>query len=295
MICFYHSADFDGICSGAIVKNKYPDCYLWGINYGNPFPWEKIQEGETVIMCDFSLQPFDDMAKLEELGNEFIWIDHHGSAMNEYRRWQESHDGFKIAGIREIGKAACELTWEYLYPNEEMPWAVRYLGRYDVWDHVNPDVMSFQLGMRAKNPDEVKPHRTLMWTWLLNASKSSLTHIVKEGRIIHDYMQSEYERYARSYSFEGTYDGRPALFCNRGMTGSKLYDSVWNEDKYELMVSFIKNPYGTWTVSLYTTHGDVDCGAIAKSKGGGGHEMAAGYQVDNLDFIQDMKPRSKDI
>jgi hypothetical protein len=61
VLCFYHSADFDGICSGAIVKQKHPDCYVYGINYGEDFPWDMLREDDIVIMCDFSL-PFDEMA-----------------------------------------------------------------------------------------------------------------------------------------------------------------------------------------------------------------------------------------
>ena len=38
MKCFYHSADLDGQCSGAIVKLARPDCELVGIDYGDPFP-----------------------------------------------------------------------------------------------------------------------------------------------------------------------------------------------------------------------------------------------------------------
>ena len=48
MKCFFHSADLDGHCSGAIVKHKYPDCEMIGINYGQEFPWDTIEKGEKV-------------------------------------------------------------------------------------------------------------------------------------------------------------------------------------------------------------------------------------------------------
>ena len=35
MKCFYHRIDFDGVCSAAIVKAKYPECELIGIDYGD--------------------------------------------------------------------------------------------------------------------------------------------------------------------------------------------------------------------------------------------------------------------
>ena len=39
-ICFYHKSDLDGVCSAAIVKRFVPDCELYGVDYGEEFPWE---------------------------------------------------------------------------------------------------------------------------------------------------------------------------------------------------------------------------------------------------------------
>jgi hypothetical protein len=50
---FYHSADLDGHCSGAIIKQKYPDCEMIGINYGETIDYSRIETGETVFMVDF--------------------------------------------------------------------------------------------------------------------------------------------------------------------------------------------------------------------------------------------------
>lgn len=41
---FYHSADLDGFCSGAIIKYSFPECELIPINYGDTFPWEIIHK-----------------------------------------------------------------------------------------------------------------------------------------------------------------------------------------------------------------------------------------------------------
>ncbi len=61
---FYHSADLDGQCSGAIVKRRFPNSDLNPINYNQTFPWEIIKPEDTVYMVDFGLQPFEQMAKL---------------------------------------------------------------------------------------------------------------------------------------------------------------------------------------------------------------------------------------
>ena len=74
-LCLFHRADFDGVCSAAIVKKFVPDCELWGIDYGDEFPWGHATDGpevlaedllagaaiprRTVYLLDFSLPPAD--------------------------------------------------------------------------------------------------------------------------------------------------------------------------------------------------------------------------------------------
>ncbi len=148
--CFYHSSDLDGHCSGAIVKYKFPEAQMHSINYGQQFAWDKVNTKEDVIiMVDFSLQPFVEMAKLyTEFGDRLIWIDHHISAVEEAKNWKDGEDNKslndKINGLRMVGLAGCELTWKHFFPEIEMPNAVRLLGRYDVWDHKDPNVLPFQ-------------------------------------------------------------------------------------------------------------------------------------------------------
>ena len=54
MICYYHAADFDGICSAAIVNFYEPDVKLIPVNYGDNVDLSIIEEGERVYVVDFS-------------------------------------------------------------------------------------------------------------------------------------------------------------------------------------------------------------------------------------------------
>ena len=40
-----------------------------------------------------------------------------------------------------------------------------------------------------------------------------------------------------------------------------------------------------WSFSIYTTKDDIDCSAIAKKRGGGGHKKAAGFEAKDLSVI----------
>jgi oligoribonuclease NrnB/cAMP/cGMP phosphodiesterase (DHH superfamily) len=271
MKCFYHSADLDGHCSGAIVKMKYPDCELIGINYGDEFPWDSIEPGEVVYMVDFSLQPdtAEQMRKLAGLA-DLNWIDHHKTAIG-----LESIDHIK--GLRKNGEAGCELTWQYCFPDEKMPYSVKLLGRYDVWDHDSDEhILPFQYGMRLSETRPYLSEAQSLWVvgWL---------DVCNEGEVILTYQAQQDAIYAKATAFETELDGLKCIACNKMLTNSLSFKSVWDSEKYDAMIAFGYRK-GHWTISLYTDKEGVDVSTVAKERGGGGHKQAAGFQADGLPF-----------
>jgi oligoribonuclease NrnB/cAMP/cGMP phosphodiesterase (DHH superfamily) len=134
--CIYHSIDLDGWMSAAIVKywfektmpkgieytfakpmndgqsgkkiwhSQYDNCKILnfiGYNYGDTIP--DLSDYDKVIMCDISF-PKEEMEKLR---TKLTWIDHHISALN-----QNGHLDYD--GIQRTDFAACELTWQYFFP-----------------------------------------------------------------------------------------------------------------------------------------------------------------------------------
>ncbi len=285
MKCFYHSADLDGQCSGAIVKNVFPECEMIGINYGNEFPFDTIKEGEVVFMVDFSLQPFEQMEKLTQMC-DLKWIDHHKSAIKE----AIERDFTRGVGVLDTELAGCELTWNFLHKTSDIPLPVKLLGRYDVWDHdYDPAVLTFQYGMR--NVNDTSPENQSFWSKLFNYHidanefiTMAFHGILGNGYTILDYENSQNEKFCSAYAFETTFDGYKAICVNKGFTNSKVFDSVWDEKKYDIMITFVRRTTKEWKVSLYTTKDFIDCGAIAKNQGGGGHPGAAGFQCETLPF-----------
>jgi len=278
MKCFFHSADLDGACSGAIIKNHtYPqECEMIGINHGDPFPWKDLVPGETVFMADFSLQPFDRMVKLNEIVH-LIWIDHHKSAIDEYDR-----SGINISGMRKIGIGACRLVWDFLYPVAPIPTTVQLLAEYDVFNHENPMTLPFQYGMRAEK--DTFPDNQTFWRNLFNGF--GIQEIADKGDLIMQYIDADNAKYCSACAFETEFEGLKVVAINRLLVNSKVFDSVWDPEKYDAMIAFgIRK--GKWTVHLYHDEDkDLDLGAIAKAHGGGGHKGAAGFQcpIDELPF-----------
>lgn len=172
MKCFYHSADLDGHCSGAIVKYFRSDCELIPINYADLFPFDIIQANETIYMVDFSL-PFEQMARLRSITENLIWIDHHETAIQEHILWEKERGKISIQGKQHVKFAACELCWHhFIAPDddvrESLPKAIHFIGRYDLHDKSNVDewyesIVPFHYGMLSRETD---PRTTLSLTTL---------------------------------------------------------------------------------------------------------------------------------
>lgn len=289
MKCFYHSADLDGQCSGAIVKRFYPECRLIGINYGQPFPWDDIEPNEPVFMVDFCLQPFEDMIRLANTAT-LVWIDHHKSAIEES---VACHVDKAIPGLRQVGLAGCELTWTYIQEfvmrdkkeKDPVPLAVHLLGRYDVWDHTNPMVLPFQYGMRTY---DTHPNNQDWWAPFFETGEQmpsmAIDGIIWKGEAILEYEAQSNAKYVSAAAFPVMFDGLKCIAVNRLLGNSKLFDSVWDPNKYDAMLAFGWRGKG-WTVSLYSDRNDIDVSEIARKRGGGGHKGAAGFQCTDLFFV----------
>ena len=379
-ICIFHRSDLDGVCSAAIVKHFVPDCELYGIDYGEEFPWDKVRPGpdaendplwshlfkpengyegpeqyggyaveklrfekRTVYMVDFSLPP-GDMKRLAEVC-DLIWIDHHKSCEE---LWNEmSHTGVITGGSFSTKFAACELTWFMFesYKREiesafhpqfkvdtdtpmELPEAVRLLGRYDVWDKGNPEwasrILPFQYGMRVQ--EGAYDPESELWPRVMDPTDEDIErgYMVEYGFAILRYQAGQNRRACEAGAHEvllsyatkdsATFDDPKAKFsrwldephkalfsiegshsqywpsrhcfrllaCNTIVFNSQFFDGFYDPEKHDVMCAYCQLASGKWKVSLYSTKPEIDCGAICKTFGGGGHVGAAGFICDRL-------------
>lgn len=276
-VCFYHSADLDGHCSGAIVRKAFPQAQLIGVNYGDEVPWDLINKDTLVVIVDFSF-PMADMHRIQAEAKDLVWIDHHKSAIEAAGK-----EDFYSPGIRRIGDAGCELAWEYFFDIGTMPRSVRLLGRYDVWAHHDPEVLPFQMGLRLYN---TSPERDSTWKPLLRKPDrfDVIDKITGEGIVVLTYQDKQNEMYAKSCAFETELGGLRCIAINRRLTNSKIFDSVYDPERHDAMLLFGWQK-GEWCCSLYTgNRPDVDVSEVAKLYGGGGHAGAAGFSCDTLPF-----------
>ena len=276
--CISHSRDLDGYSSGAIVKmamsEKNSECVSIGYDYGQPFPYDKITPGKPIVMIDVSL-PMEEMEKVAAYSNyAFTWIDHHISAINDYNDYIRHQEKF-LTAVLDNSKAACEIAWGYYFPDRGLPEAIELLGKYDTWrendtEYWQTDILPFQYGMRLKcNSPETFPYNVLK-------DHSYVRDIIAEGKIILSY-QRQVDKAACRGSFELKFKGYSVIAMNGGGFSSNAFASVYDEAKHDIMMPF-KYDGKKWVFSLYTTK-DIDCSAIAKEFGGGGHYRAAGMTL----------------
>jgi len=271
MICFFHSQDLDGKCSGAIVKYKHPECVMVGVDYGDPVPWEMLKEGETVFVVDFSF----DVHEMELLNEKYslIWIDHHRTAMDAML----SH-GLHLNGMQKEGLGACALTWTFCRFDIPMPWAVVLLAEYDVWNHTKPETLPFYYGMKLH---DAFPESILWHTLFSGNSEVVINSIVEKGRIILEYKNRLDATYAVASAFEVEFEGLKCIAINKVLRNKFLFDSVFDEARHDAMMAFGWTGK-TWKFSLYSTKVDVSKSAV--KWGGGGHLNACGFKCEYIPF-----------
>lgn len=289
MKVFYHKADLDGLASAAIIQSttEWKDAEFIGVDYGDYYDFKKIEKNEKVIVADFTFEPFSQMLELSKISN-LLWIDHHWSSIKEFHNHFSDYGLVPFApgtipfkyhlGYEKNTKSAALLVWEYFYPDRPATTGLKMISDYDVWKHDHdPDIEFFQLGLR--NKVTTFENYTLK-SAIFENDNGFIESLIDDGRFIKNYLVKEYKNYAKEHAFEGELvKGLPGIFINRAFTGSPLFDSVYNPEKHKLMVVYTQRNDKRWHYSLYTTHDDVDCGAIAKSLGGGGHKKAAGFNI----------------
>jgi len=272
MKCFYHRADHDGKLSAAIVLRKHPQCKLIGVDYyDGVIPSLLCEDNEDVFVVDFSFEPFALMVDLAKKTN-LVWIDHHTSSFNKFKI-NESNLEKVTAIISQDDSAACELTWMHLFPDMAMPPIVHLLGRYDAWDHSDPDVVPFEYYMRSVNPTVEQLVN------LMKMNDAEIKDCVKLGMAISSYLDSDAVKYNNEYAFNLEFEGIKFLAINRAFLNSNFY--VSRKDYHQAGMSFVYSG-NKWTFSLRSFDPDVDVAKIAERFGGGGHKSAAGFAMKKL-------------
>jgi oligoribonuclease NrnB/cAMP/cGMP phosphodiesterase (DHH superfamily) len=266
-ICFHHN-DEDGRASGAIVRYALGrNVQLFDADYDDrTIPWDLISNTSRIIVVDFSF-PRQDMQRMAA-GREFIWIDHHKSALTEL-----SDAAKDWPGIRDLSEAACVLTWNYFFPGRPVPRAIILIGDRDIWRWAEEDTGAFGEGLHVR---DTRADNDALWVPLLEEHPAMMKKIVNEGRRLREIRLAEIEEMLEQRGFEVEFEGHRTLVINASGNGD--LGQRGRDLGYELIYCYEDQMQGnklTTNVTLFSRQADVS--AIARRYGGGGHANAAGF------------------
>ena len=265
-LCIYHN-DADGRASAAIVRRALgKDLNLCEMKYGDSLPLEEVLVSDHIIIVDFSLSR-EDMDRLSGY-HKITWIDHHKTAIEELADISQPWPG-----IRDIGEAACVLTWNYFFPETEVPLSVKLVGDRDIWRWDHQDTGAFNEGLYQLNTN---PRNDRLWKPLLDDDRTLLNEIVEHGRSLREARLKAIQSSTARYGYAVNFEGYRTLAINMRGSGD-LGEHIRNHG-YEIAYCYIDNILDgeLYTfVSLYSD--EVDVAEIAHRFGGGGHAGASGF------------------
>jgi oligoribonuclease NrnB/cAMP/cGMP phosphodiesterase (DHH superfamily) len=292
----HHRADLDGIGSYHVIadfllEKGVPAANITPIpwDYGDEYPTNEFVTGHNVVyMVDISFPPEKMLHYKLKLESNFIWIDHHTTAL------AAAVDGGydDLAGLRSEGRpSAVQLCWQFCYPTETVPDGIKLLSAYDTWDKDGSTGFDWVI--------HVTPHQVATKTKFLktidvcdaNETRHFMANIqhntgdaINRGRDILKYVEMNYASHAkRAFSFR--FKELTFAVINQGECNSEIAKTI--PFMYDAIMLFKYDGVShKWKFSLYGKDGEThDLSAIAKELGGGGHKYACGFETADLKTV----------
>ncbi len=297
VLIFYHP-DADGITAAAIVRHplqqRYAGVRFEYIRHGYLCEERRLLElhsdGHTQIWAvDISFRPETTRRLQCAFGSDFVWIDHHISALEAWRATGWTNP----AGIRDTAHSAAWLTWHHLFA-APAPLAVTWANKYDLWQQ-----------------DAEWNTRTCPWQLVVTRRFSTPERfdlrVFSDERLLETYLRRygrpmfAYEQHLRSREAGAvqtvilSLDGKDyrLLFLNSSLRDSQTL-AAWHHHHPEInvdgyLVGQLVPPL-RWKLSLYAVEeSGINAARIAQRFCGGGHASAAGFTLTPFQFENHIK------
>ncbi len=243
--------------------------------YGDEAEYQPVQYGDTppdvtdrdVLMLDFAYRrPI--LEEMRAKARSFLILDHHETA-------QKDLAGLDYA-IFDLSKSGATLTWEHFFPDQDVPWLLRYIEDRDLWRWTLPQSEEIAAALQSH------PRTFEEWDDIVAAGFDSL---VAEGIPILRYKKRLVVAAAsrtRMISFAG--------FRVPCITSCILQSEIGGRlaRRYPFVVIvFEVDRRRVYSLRSHAKKG-LDVGSIARHFGGGGHRNASGFTVfldDNGDPV----------
>lgn len=279
VIC--HS-DLDGVCSGAVVRSRYPNCNVMITNYGRNRSLFKIKPYDMVFVTDFSLT-LDEFYRLRQKNCEIIWIDHH---KDNYETLQ--HQGWDCPGLRRDDWCGAALTWIFLNPDvptEAMPDCIKLVNDYDLWKFEDPRTKDFSYGSGLYDIRPGNLSGDEFWKALFAGDQDRMNLVLKFGAHVRKYVELAQDTYCNDcayYTQLPTPEGPKNILALTVRAGnSSVFDRMDKKNVDAVFTGQYVSNIGCYRCSMYSPDNIKEILPIVKMMGGGGHPKAAGFEANS--------------
>lgn len=295
VLVIYHANCSDGFCAAWLFRHAFPDAEFHAAHYGTEPP---DVTGKTVYLIDFSYKR-EAMRQILSRAHAVTVLDHHKTAEAELAGITDEFiqrpdlianpPGSELPRIVfDLSKSGGRLTWEYLYGNQLLPddwlstsrsgyslgvapWLVDYTEDRDLWRWALPESREINACLRTYPLDFSE------WDFLNEHGRRIVgrRELVSEGRAIlrqESQIVADHVRHAREIDLAG----HKILAVNATILFSEIAGELAKDRPFG--ACYFDRFDGKRQWSLRSTADGIDVSEVAKTKGGGGHKQAAGFE-----------------
>lgn len=265
-VLLYHAGCPDGFGAAYAFWKRFGD----EIEFIPFSHYDKIPDlkGKEVYMADIALER-KDMLKAKKVAKSVTVIDHHLSAMKELDDLDYCHFDMTHSGA--------VLSWQHLFPDEEVPQLLRYIEDRDLWKWELP----YSKELLAAVDSYEKTFEN--WDFLAKTVEdpNGFADLLKEGAVILRYNQILINRIKQDvHTIEILGKEVPAI--NTPFFRSEIVGELAKSEGADFAAGYHFTG-NRWQFSLRSRDDGADVSEIAaKFPGGGGHKESAGFSVDKL-------------
>lgn len=269
IVVLYHADCPDGFGSAWAAWKKFGKTADYvPVEHGESFPIGL--EDKELYLLDFSYGE-EETAQLIAKNKRVTTIDHHITSEQAIKMTSDYR--FSLDNSGSI------LSWDYFHKGKPTPKMLQYIEDRDLWRFKFPetdnvcafiDSLDFDFKVWDKVAEDMENENTKK-----EYQKQGQFMLTHEKRLMEDIINAN----TKKVMFEG-YDtyvaNAPYFFASHiGQILIKKLPPIaitWNEDKNSVHISL-------------RSDGTVNVGEIAKKYGGGGHKMAAGFELPSISLF----------
>ena len=297
LIC--HHGDADGIVSAMVCKSQLqkqldnPSFQYLTFFYGMPEDLDALKAFDILYLVDASFSAETMNALYEFYKDNFVWIDHHISAINRL-----SKENSFIEGIRSVNDSACKLCFRFFVGRKEpLPVIVDLIDKWDMHRIESSDFQSMVIPANlifAQFCTDI-PQLENLDLLTTEGAKSAISSL---GSILKTSNDKRIAKESKAVFVSHTIHKYVLAMLNSRVHSSEAIDfALKNNETFptvdaSLVFSIFRNEKAETMVrcSIYRIDGSknsFNCSTFAESYGGGGHVSAAGFNIPLSSFEHD--------